>query len=171
MAIAFPLLVLAIVGILEIGMAFKDFLTISAGSREGARIGALAGTDPQSDCAVLIGIANLVSAGDLNRIDRIDIFKAAEGTGTQGITNQAVRNTANDPTVCTQPHGVSDGWTINPIAYPPTSRQTSVGTQNLDLIGVRLIMTRSWITGFPPFSGTFTIDESTITRLEPEVFE
>ena len=36
---------------------------------------------------------------------------------------------------------------------------------------VRVIMTRSWLTNFPPFTGSFTIDESTITRVEPEVFE
>jgi hypothetical protein len=32
-------------------------------------------------------------------------------------------------------------------------------------------MTRDWVTGFPPFRGSFTIDESTITRLEPQAFE
>ena len=170
MAVVFPLMVLVIVGTIEIGMAFKDYLTVSAASREGARIAALAGTDPQSDCAVLIGIANLVTPHDLDRIDRIDIYKADEGTGAQGITNQAVRNAANDPADCTQPHGPSDGWTINPIAYAPTSRQTTVGVNNLDIIGVRVVMTRSWLTGFPPFRGSFVIDESTITRVEPEVF-
>ena len=31
---------------------------------------------------------------------------------------------------------------------------------------------RDWVTGFPPFNGpTMTVDESTITRLEPKVFE
>ena len=171
MAVVFPLMVLVIVGTIEIGMAFKDYLTVSAASREGARIAALAGTDPQADCAVLIGIANLVTQGDLDRIDRIDIFKADEGPGNQGITNQAVLNPPNDHEVCTQPHGPSDGWTINPIAYPATSRQTTVGTSNLDIVGVRVVMTRSWLTGFPPFRGTFTIDERTITRVEPEVFD
>lgn len=160
-----------IVGLVEIGLAFKDFLVVSAASREGARIAALAGTDGQADCAVLIGIADLVSQGDLDRIDRVDIYKAAEGTGTQGATNTAVVNPPNDPADCTQPHGPTDGWTINPIAYPATSRQTTVGSTNLDLVGVRVVMTRSWLTGFPPFNGTFTIDESTITRVEPEVFE
>lgn len=170
MAVALPLIILMIVGIMEIGMAFKDFLTVSAASREGARIAALAGTDSQADCAVLIGIADLVSPGDLDRIDRIDIYKAAEGTGAQGITNQAVLNPPDDPMTCQQPHTVLDGWTISPVAYPPSGRQTTVGTTNLDLVGVRVVLTRNWITGFPPFRGSFTVDESTITRVEPEVF-
>ena len=170
MAVVFPLLILMIVGLIEIGVAFRDYLTVSAASREGARVAALAGTDSQADCAVVIGIANLVTQGDLDRIDRIEIYKAAEGTGAQGITNVAVVDSANDPKVCTQPHGPSDGWTIGPIAYPPATRQTTVGPQNLDIIGVRVILDRDWLTGFPPFNGSFTINETTITRVEPEVF-
>ncbi len=170
MAVAFPLIILMIVGLIEIGMAFKDFLTISAASREGARVAALAGTDSQSDCAVLISIADLVTPGDLDRIDRVEIYKAAEGTGTQGLTNTAVLNPPHDPMNCQQPHTVTDGWTISPVNYPAGSRQTEVGSSNLDIVGVRVIMTRSWITGFPPFRGSFTINETTITRVEPEVF-
>jgi Flp pilus assembly protein TadG len=170
-AVAFPLIIMMIVGLIEIGLAFKDYLVVSAASREGARIAALAGTDDQSDCAVLIGISELASPGDLDRIDRIDIYKADEATGAQGLTDTAVPNPPNDPTVCTQPHGVNDGWTITPVNYPPTSRQTTVGSSDLDIVGVRVVMTRQWLTQFPPFRGTFTIDESTITRVEPEVFE
>lgn len=171
MAVALPLLLLLVIGTIEVGVAFKDYLTVSAASREGARIAALAGTNPQSDCAVVVGIANLLSTADLNRIDRIEIYQAAEGTGAQGATNAAVRVLEDDPAVCNQPHEPSDGWSIGPVAYPPGDRQTEVGSENLDIVGVRVIMTRSWLTGFPPFSGTFTIDESTITRLEPEAFE
>jgi hypothetical protein len=32
-------------------------------------------------------------------------------------------------------------------------------------------MSRDWVTGFPPFRGSIQIDESTITRLEPEAFD
>ena len=170
MAVAFPLIVLMVVGILELGVAFKDFLTVSAASREGARVAALAGSNDQADCAVVIGIASLVTPTDLARVDRVEIYHAAEGTGAQGATNIARRNVANDPSVCSQPHGPNDGWTISPVAYPATSRQTEVGPLNLDLIGVRVILNRTWITGFPPFRGPMTIDETTITRVEPEVF-
>ena len=52
-ALAFPILILVIISILELGMAFKDYLTVSYLSREAARIGALAGDDPYADCALL----------------------------------------------------------------------------------------------------------------------
>jgi Flp pilus assembly protein TadG len=170
-ALAFPILILIVMGTLEIGLAFKDYLTVSYISREGARLGALAGDNPEADCAILEGIGELATSNDLDRIDEIQIYKAHPVTGAQGLTNIAVYNPGDDPTICNVPAGPTDGWTVNPIAWAPTSRQTTVGSTDLDIIGVRVIMTRDWVTGFPPFRGSFTIDESTITRLEPQAFE
>jgi hypothetical protein len=168
-AIVFPLLILVIVGILEIGLAFKDFLTVSYISREAARIGALAGNDTDADCAILEGIGDIATQGDLDRITSIQIFKA-DTNGAQGLTNVAVYD-GGDPSICNVPAQPADSWTISPIGWAATSRQTAVGTTDLDIIGVRIIMTHDWITNFPPFNGTINIDESTITRLEPKVFE
>jgi hypothetical protein len=44
------------------------------------------------------------------------------------------------------------------------------GPDDLDIAGVRIVFDHSWITGFPPFSGTFTINEATVSRLEPEEY-
>lgn len=172
-AIIMPVLIMVVVAIMEYGLAFKDYLTVSYLSREGARIGALAGDDIEADCAILTGLGELVTPGDLGRIDYIEIYQADQYTGAQGATNRAVYVDPNDPTQCNVPAQVGDGWSITPIGagWPPSSRNTKVGTAPLDIIGVRVVLTRSWITGFGPFSGTATVDESTITRLEPEVFE
>jgi len=170
-SLVFPILILLVMGTLEIGLAFKDYLTVSYISREGARLGALAGDDPEADCAILEGIGNLATSKDLDRIAEIQIFKADEGSGAQGLTNVATYNPGKDPTICNVPSTVLDGWTISPVAWSPTSRQTTVGTDTLDIIGVRVILNRSWVTGFPPFRGTSVIDESTLTRLEPQAFE
>jgi Flp pilus assembly protein TadG len=170
-SLVFPILILIVMGTLEIGLAFKDYLTVSYISREGARIGALAGSDPEADCAVLRGIGELTTDGDLNRITQVQIFKADEGTGAQGLTNTATYNPGKDPTICNVPSTALDGWTINPINWAPTSRQTIVGSNSLDIIGVRVILSRDWVTGFPPFRGSFQIDESTLTRMEPKAFE
>ena len=170
-SLVFPILILIVMGTLEIGLAFKDYLTVSYISREGARLGGLAGDDPEADCAILIGIGGLATQKDLARIDEIQIFKADEGSGSQGLTNIATYNSGKDPEVCTVPSTPLDGWTINPINWSPTSRQATVGSDPLDIIGVRVIMTRNWVTGFPPFRGSSQIDEITLTRLEPKAFE
>jgi Flp pilus assembly protein TadG len=167
----FPILILIVMGTLEIGLAFKDYLTVSYISREGARLGALAGDDPDADCTILKGIGGLATSRDLALIDEIQIFKADEGTGAQGVTNVATYVVGADPTICNVPSTPADGWTIAPIGWAPTSRQTTVGTDSLDILGVRVLLTRSWVTDFPPFRGDFQIDETTLTRLEPQAFE
>ncbi len=169
-SLVFPILILIVMGTLEIGLAFKDYLTVSYISREGARLGALAGNDTEADCAILRGIGELANGSDLTRINQIQIFKADEGTGNQGVTNVATYN-GGDPTICHYPAQPGDGWTLGAIGWPATSRQAKVGALPLDIIGVRVILDRSWVTGFPPFRGNFQVDESTITRLEPKVFE
>jgi len=171
-AVVFPVIILVIMGTIEIGLAFKDFLTVGALSREGARVAALAGRDSEADCAVLIGLGTLATPSDLDKIDDVQIYRAAEGTGTQGVTNTWVHNPGEDPSQCNLPAQLNDGWSmVGATNYPPGSRNTTVGSTPLDIIGVRVTMTRSWVTGFPPFRGSFTLDETTITRVEPEAFE
>lgn len=167
-----PLLLLVVIAIMEYGLAFKDYLTVSYLSREGARIGALAGDDITADCAILSGIGELVTPSDLARVDYVEIYQANQSTGAQGATNRAYYKPGEDATICTAPTpSVNDGWNIASVAWPPTARNTAVGSTPLDIIGVRVVLTRNWMTGFGPFRGSATVDESTITRLEPEVFE
>lgn len=173
-ALVFPILIMIIMAMLELGMAFKDYLSVSYLSREGTRIAGLAGADPMADCAVLVGIAGLATPGDLERIQAVQIYRAEEATGNQIMTdtNYGTRIVGNDPTVCSVPNDPDiDGWLITE-SWAPTSRRTAVGSTPLDIVGVRVILERGWITGFPPFRGPpWLIDESTITRLEPTVFE
>ncbi|MGB7859413.1 MAG: TadE/TadG family type IV pilus assembly protein, partial [Acidimicrobiia bacterium] len=44
-AVVLPVILLVVLGTIEIGMAFKDYLTVGALSREGARVAAVAGND------------------------------------------------------------------------------------------------------------------------------
>jgi len=173
-AIVLPIILLVVLGTVEIGMAFRDFLTVGAVSRDGARIAALSARSDESDCAVLKGIAALATQGDIERIESVQIYKAAEGSGTQGATNVWTYKTGFDPAECNTPANPAiDGWSQGASAYPPSSRNTTIypaPPPYLDLIGVRVRMRHDWITGFPPFRGNFTIDESTITRVEPEAF-
>lgn len=178
-AFVLPVLLLVVIGIVEFGLVFKDYLTVSYISREGARIAALAGDDTAADCAILSGLGSLITPGDLGRIQEIQIYKADPNTGNQGGSyNRALYNDGEDPTICTEPTGgqPNDGWTITYVGsgYPPTTRAVAVsgstGGYSLDIIGVRVILNRTWMTGFGPFNGAMTVDESTITRMEPEVY-
>lgn len=178
-AIVIPVLLLVVVATMELGLAFKDFLTVSYLSREGARLGALAGDDMTADCAILVGLGDLVTSGDLDRIQEIQIYEANPSDGSQsGAYNRAVYNAGNSPTQCTGQTGgqPGDGWTISYVGggWNPITRSVAVsatgGGSTLDLIGVRVILDRNWVTGFGPFSGSATVNETTITRMEPEVY-
>jgi hypothetical protein len=164
-SLVLPILFLVLVGIFEIGMAFKSYLTVAYLAREGARLAAFTGTAPTADCLTVISLANQMTPQDLAKLDRIEIFKAnAAGSPTPGFIN-TFRLTGADKNNCTH-------WTGS-RPWLSTARQTDVspsGTPALDVIGVRIVVTHRWITQFPPFFGNLSVNENTIVRMEPEAF-
>jgi hypothetical protein len=163
-ALVLPLLLILFIGIMEFGMAFYDFLTVEQAAREGVRTGAFVGTVPDADCEIVKSIVEFLPSGFLDRVDHLEIFEADSG-GHQiaSETNTWQYKGSGDPLDCSLNWLVFEQW-------PSTSRQTVAGSQPLDIIGVRIQMTHNWITGVPPFEGSYLIDESTIVRMEPEAF-
>ena len=166
-AVIMPIMILIMIGTLEIGLAFKDYLTVSYGTREGSRVGALAGNDINADCAIVHSVLDIIGgASSMERFEQLQIFAADPDTG-----NRIVSKTNTWTFVGNDPYDCANDWTIVEN-WPATSRNVIFGSSSqLDIIGVRVEYTHDWITGFPPFSGSFTVDEQTITRLEPEAFE
>ncbi len=167
MAIVLPILLLLVIGMLELGVAFKSYLTVSSAVRDGARVAAIAGNDPQADCAVLREVgAALASGGEIAGLQRVEIFKASPGTGAMvGTPNTYTLDIGGDPVDCVD-------WSLHSYGYPETSRGTIVGpSSQLDIIAVRVLVDRSWITGLSPFNGNYTMDDQSLRRLEPEAYE
>ena len=166
MAIVLPVLLLMVIGLMEMGIAFKSYLTVSAAVRDGGRVAALAGNEPDADCSVLQEVGGALQDGDeLAGLQRVDIYKASKGTGAIiGLPNSYTLDIGGDPVDC-------DDWTRHSYGYPETSRETSASAiDGLDLVGVRVVVDRSWIVGLEPFNGPYTVDELTLRRLEPESF-
>jgi len=161
-----PMMILIMIGLLETGLAFKDYLTVSFAAREGARVGALAGNNPDADCEIVHAVIDALGVSGLGDFEGIEIYQADPATGNPvaGKTN-TWEYTGTDPYDCVNDWTVTENWvaTNRNVAYGPTSP--------LDIIGVRVQVTHDWITGMPPFSGDFIVDEATISRLEPESFE
>jgi hypothetical protein len=172
MALLFPILIMLIIGVFELGGAFKTYLTTSNAAREGTRILSARGTDPTADCVALVKAVEALSlANDFERLDRIEIFEAkpSDGTAVPGTTN-TYTYVAGDPTTCTTTAPNCGSWNCL-VQQAPESRQALVsGSVSPDLIGMRIVYRHDWYTGFPPFTGFITIDEQTISRLEPEGF-
>lgn len=166
MAIVLPLLLLLVIGMLEIGLAFKSFLTVSAAARDGVRVASLAGTNPDADCFVIQDVGGtLATGGVIENLQRVEIYKASPGTGDpMGINEYTL--IGDDPRNCAHWDGSDSGYLQGP------TRQTISGPgQALDIVGVRVLVNESWVTGMFPFRGNYQVDERAISRLEPEAYE
>ena len=163
-AIILPLLVLIILSIMELGLAFKDFLTTDFAAKEGARVGALAGNDPEADCHIVQSIVAGYTGTDLDKLDSIKISQVDQN-GNLGATNTWTF-IGTDPTLCDPLHwGVVENW-------PSTGRDVALSASaQLDILAVTIDTRHDWVTGFPPWRGQIDIVRTAIQRLEPEAFE
>lgn len=164
MAIVLPILLLLVFGIVELGLAFRSYLTASNAAHAGSRMVAVMGNDPEADCEALAEIGAALAGGDaLDDLVFVEIFRADEG-GNQRETNR-YSYVSGDTSDCV------NAWSRGAFGWDPVNRQVLVGTRPLDIGGVKVIMEHGWVTGLPPFTGSFQLEEATLTRLEPEAFE
>lgn len=169
-ALVMPIVLLVVLGILETGVAFRDFLTVSNAVKEGVRVVAAMGDDPMSDCVTVSRTAAaLGTALPLTNLIQVEIFRADAAGQQTGDTNVYTLPVGADPSDCTE-------WSPNPtqintLVWSPLARRVVIGPgQSLDIAGVRVTYTHDWITGFPPFVGSFIVNEATVSRLEPEEY-
>ena len=167
MALILPMLLVILIGTLEVGAAFRDYLTTSHAVRDGVRLLSAKGDDPEADCsALLAAVDTMTLSGRFENLVSIEIYQAdSDGDQIPSKTN-TYTFTTGDPEDC-------DDWDGYPgVNYPPNSRFVLAGgTTPLDIIGMRITYTHPWMTQVPPFTGIITIDETTISRIEPEGFE
>lgn len=164
-AIAAPLLILLIVGLIEFGFGFLDSQAVAGATREGARVGSTFGTDPNADDLILAAVGD--SLGDMrggSELKEVWIFSSDE---TGAILDEI--NTTNKYI----PDGA--GWQCldaSSCNWDPATRNTdlsnSIGIVNRDYLGVRVIFDHEWVTGLLPFSAPTWTDD-TIMLLEPLV--
>jgi len=168
-AIILPVLLLIVFTIMELGLAFKDYLTTDFAAKEGARVGALAGNDVDADCSIIQSIVAGYTATDFADLQGITIFEVNESGSAVGGTSNVwtfPNNPSDDPSDC------ADWNQSAPSAWPPGSRDVAVGTgADLDIIGITIDTQHDWITGIPPWRGQMNIVRTAIQRLEPEAFE
>lgn len=164
MAIVMPLLLLILISIFELGGAFRDYLTVSNSVRDGVRILSASGDDAEADCrAILAAVDTLELAGRFADVDRIEIYKADSNGNQIGASTNTYSFSIGDPTDC-------DDWNGYPgTNYPPASRYVLAGGATpLDIIGMRIVYNHDWFTQFGPYNGTIEINETVISRVEPE---
>ena len=97
-AIISPVFFALLFGVIEMGILFRDHLTITNATRDGARTAAASGGDIDADWRILQTINQSAAAADRGDIQRIVIFKATStsdkptaacktGPGVDGVCN------------------------------------------------------------------------------------
>ncbi|MGB8359994.1 MAG: TadE family protein [Acidimicrobiia bacterium] len=168
-SIVFALLLTIALGAFEYGMAFRDWLSVSVSTREGARVAASAATYGSADCVILEATAGALQSLNSGELDEVHIYRSdANGSypGAGSSYNRRYR-----PGVSGEPGLIACGggslW--YPISlgsnWDPGDRNNS-GT-SADWIGVRVVFDHDWLTDFLWWSGTVTYIDDAVFRMEP----
>ncbi len=170
-AFILPLLLVLLFGIVEMGLALRDQLTMSNAVTSSARIGSVLGDDAEADIAILDAVqAGLVGAVDSDVITKVIIYRADAAGNSTGDENHYTYDETDltcswypcpDPAVGGFQYGDPGNW-------PPDTRVVTLPSP--DILGVKIEFTHKWITTFIPFmsSPAHWTSEARV-RLEPDV--
>lgn len=165
-AIVFPLIIVLVMGIAEFSLAFKDWLTISHASREGARAGATAANDIAADIQVLNAIEQALTGGDLQAITNVVV---SDPDGAQSTTYTYTGDPICAWTPCPDPAAGAPPLYAPPYQAPNYLPETrDVTAPSPGRIKVAITLTHQWFTGL--FANTSVWTSDTIMRLEPRIF-
>lgn len=176
-ALVYGLLFLSIFAVVEFGLAFKDWLSVSHASREAARAGATFGQDPAADIQILREVEEVLAPIGLPIGTVVRIFDARSSGGTNTYTylgggNGDCGDLAGPPDLS----GTCCDWSLCPEPGRPTYVEPGwigidrdVSAPNTGRIGVEVEYTHDWVTGF--FASTTDFTTVTEYQLEPQVFE
>lgn len=171
-ALVFSLLILAVFAVLEFGLAFKSWLSVSHSSREAARAGATFGDNPLADMQVLDEVIEIMGTVGFDPGSKVKIFDASPG----GLGTTYAYSPGAD---CDSEPGYSFSdccdWTPCPEVGRPTystpiwdPATRDISAPDTDRLGVEVTYTHRWVTGF--FADTSDFTTSTDFKLEPQVF-
>jgi len=163
-AIAAPVVILFIVGLVEFGFGFIDLQTVASATTSGARVGSAFGPDPNADDIIQGAVSDALS--DLRSSSEVLELWIYQSNENGDVVDEV--NTANKYL----PDG-GGGWNCaNACPWDPSTRATdlslSIGSINRDYLGVRVIFKHEWITGLLPF-GAPTWTDDAVVLLEPVV--
>jgi len=175
-AIAGLLFITVLMGVVEFGLGFFDYLTTANMSRVGARTGSTLAQDPLADYQILQKLAASTSSMPLSNIQFIVVYKAS-GIGAlpnsscftaSQAANFCNRYTSANLSAATTQFGGTAGKLD--AAWPPGSRKvgacTSCATGPPDYIGVYISVLHPNVTRL--FGNSFQYTDATVIRMEAQ---
>ncbi len=146
-ALVLGILLSLALGAFEWGMALRDWSTVTAASREGARVAAAAGDLPDADCLILEAAAGSLRNISDDQVISIRIFRS-DTTGAVGVSQlyrPSVDTDAPGSLRCSNWFPVSQG-------YPEANRDNQGAVR--DWIGVEVEFDHDWLTDFLWWTGS-----------------
>lgn len=160
-AIAAPVVILLIVGLVEFGFGFIDLQTVASATTSGARVGSAFGPDPNADQIIQEAVTDALS--DLRSSSEVLELWIYQSNESGDVVDDA--NAANKYVP------IGGSWACNNgCPWAPGLRTTdlsaSIGSVNRDYLGVRVIFKHEWVTGLLPFPAPTWTDDG-VVLLEP----
>lgn len=164
-ALVVGLLLMVALGAFEVGMALRNWVSVTTATREGARVAASAATFDDADCVILEATAGALQSFSRSQVDEVDIFQSVpigEFPSDSSLVNRyrpiiTGEDTTGLTLYCTN-------WVQIAAPWDESEREPD-GTK---WIGVRVRFKHHWTTGFLWWSGTATWTDDAIFRIEPE---
>jgi Flp pilus assembly protein TadG len=174
-AIAGLLFITVLMGVVEFGLGFFDYLTTTNMSRVGARTGSTLAQDPLADYQILQKLTSSSSSMPLANIQFIVVYKAT-GIGAlplAGCLTASQSGTCNRYTVADLSKASTQfGGTTGKVdfAWPPQSRKVgacaSCSTGPPDYLGVYISVLHPTVTKL--FGSSFVYTDATVIRMEAQ---
>lgn len=189
MAIAAPLLILLVFGILEFGIAFRDRLTVSNGTQSAGRVTAALGNNDDADIATLQAVEQslgLLPGAGSGVIKHVQIWRS-NGSGQPITACSAAGAGGSDCNWYVYTPETTCNWTPCPDpvvpgfqyggGFLPSVRDVTLDSDGLTTVGVTVLFSHDWITNILPMSdvdcdpaGNNCWADSALFRLEPQNF-
>lgn len=162
-AIVFPLLFLVLFAIVELGLAFKNDLSVGHAAREGARAGATFGNDIYANYLILKAVQATLGGAAIGEGTDVEVYNPVSGAG-DSYNYQPGYGGGCDWFPCPDPDSLV--YTA-PTGWPPQTRDVSAPFT--DRIGVRIEYTHDWVTNF--FFDQTDLTHDIDFQIEPQVFD
>jgi len=181
-----PVLLFVLLGILESGLLFRTYMTLSAATQDGARTAAILGNDAGTDFEIIQDVQKATAAIPQSQIRNLVVFKATATPPSASVppatcTNALARIQVAGANPCNT-YVPSSDWNANPIldkpnynctatgyskGYCPTTRAVALNPPpGPDYLGVYISVQHQYVSKL--FGTTQLLSETTITRLEPQ---
>ncbi len=168
-ALVLPLLLMLGFGISDMGLAWRDKVTVETAARAGARTGANLGNNPLTDYNVLKTTLSGMSGIPQSNVDEVVVFNADSsgtvpatckaGTSVSGLCNVYLPATFNLASTSFGCNGGPD------TSWCPTNRVVSQAA-GTDYLGVYVRAHRTSLTKLIT-GGQFTLSATAVFRLDP----